>query len=221
MTQSLALRPKTSGEYISSAFAGGTTNVPGVVALATAATNNVAYDDFNIDAGLVKVSVTGSAGGHSNAGVQAGGGEVPRRLPGAKDAGQASDALLPRGELLRINESLRRENQQLRMQAQQAEEIERAADRREHAEGEHVYLEQTEGLQVVLVPLDDAAPGHRDPDGEAYEHVAEHALEEGDPQLRRCPPREDPELAVPVTANEGKEIEGGASQRWKPRQGEE
>jgi hypothetical protein len=35
ITQSLALRPKTSGEYISSALAGGTTKVPGVVARAT------------------------------------------------------------------------------------------------------------------------------------------------------------------------------------------
>ena len=35
ITQSLPLRPKTSGEYISSALAGGTTNVPGVVARAT------------------------------------------------------------------------------------------------------------------------------------------------------------------------------------------
>jgi hypothetical protein len=31
-TRSLPLRPNTSGEYISSALAGGTTNVPGVVA---------------------------------------------------------------------------------------------------------------------------------------------------------------------------------------------
>ena len=35
ITQSLPLRPNTSGEYISSALAGGTTNVPGVVARAT------------------------------------------------------------------------------------------------------------------------------------------------------------------------------------------
>ena len=35
ITQLLLLRPKTSGEYISSALAGGTTNVPGVVARAT------------------------------------------------------------------------------------------------------------------------------------------------------------------------------------------
>jgi hypothetical protein len=35
ITQSLLLRPKTSGEYISSALAGGTTNIPGVVARAT------------------------------------------------------------------------------------------------------------------------------------------------------------------------------------------
>jgi hypothetical protein len=33
-TLSEALRPKVSGEYISSALAGGTTNVPGVVARA-------------------------------------------------------------------------------------------------------------------------------------------------------------------------------------------
>lgn len=35
ITQSLLPRPKTSGEYISSALAGGTMNVPGVVARAT------------------------------------------------------------------------------------------------------------------------------------------------------------------------------------------
>ncbi len=35
ISQSLPLRPKTSGEYISSALAGGTTKVPGVVARAT------------------------------------------------------------------------------------------------------------------------------------------------------------------------------------------
>ena len=34
ITQSLLLRPNTSGEYISSALVGGTTNVPGVVARA-------------------------------------------------------------------------------------------------------------------------------------------------------------------------------------------
>lgn len=34
ITKSLALRPKTSGEYISSALVGGTTNSPGVVARA-------------------------------------------------------------------------------------------------------------------------------------------------------------------------------------------
>jgi hypothetical protein len=35
ITQSLLPRPKTSGEYISSALVGGTTNLPGVVARAT------------------------------------------------------------------------------------------------------------------------------------------------------------------------------------------
>jgi hypothetical protein len=35
MTRSVAPRPKVSGAYISSAFGGGTTNVPGVVARAT------------------------------------------------------------------------------------------------------------------------------------------------------------------------------------------
>ncbi len=45
---------------------------------------------------------------------------------GAKElTGQAGDAVLPRGELLRINDALRRENQQLRLQAQHAEEVER------------------------------------------------------------------------------------------------
>jgi len=45
---------------------------------------------------------------------------------GAKEvASRAGDAVLPRGELLRINESLRRENEQLRLQAQQADGIER------------------------------------------------------------------------------------------------
>lgn len=34
ITTALPLRPKTSGEYISSALAGGTMNRPGVVALA-------------------------------------------------------------------------------------------------------------------------------------------------------------------------------------------
>ena len=40
-------------------------------------------------------------------------------------AGSAGDAVLPRGELLRLTESLRRENQELRLRIQQAEEIER------------------------------------------------------------------------------------------------
>lgn len=45
---------------------------------------------------------------------------------GAREAtSQAGDALLPRGELLRLNESLRHENQQLRLQTQQGEESER------------------------------------------------------------------------------------------------
>jgi hypothetical protein len=36
-----------------------------------------------------------------------------------------------------------------------------AADRRQHAQGQHVDLEQAEGFEVVLVPLDDGALGHR------------------------------------------------------------
>jgi len=45
---------------------------------------------------------------------------------GAREtAGQMGDAVLPRSELLRINEGLRRDNQQLRLQTQQAEELER------------------------------------------------------------------------------------------------
>ncbi len=38
-------------------------------------------------------------------------------------AGTAVDAVVPRRELLRLNDGLRRENQQLRLQAQQAQEI--------------------------------------------------------------------------------------------------
>jgi rod shape-determining protein MreC len=45
---------------------------------------------------------------------------------GAREAvGKVGDAVLPRGELLRMNGALRRENQQLRLQAQQTEETER------------------------------------------------------------------------------------------------
>lgn len=40
-------------------------------------------------------------------------------------AGKAADATLPRGELLRQNELLRRENQQLRLQIREADEISR------------------------------------------------------------------------------------------------
>ena len=40
-------------------------------------------------------------------------------------------------------------------------ELERAADDREHAEREHVDLEEPQRFEVVLVPLDDAALGHR------------------------------------------------------------
>ena len=41
------------------------------------------------------------------------------------------------------------------------DEIERAADRRQHAEREHVHLEQPQRIEVVLVPLDHAALRHR------------------------------------------------------------
>jgi len=40
-------------------------------------------------------------------------------------AGAAGDTVVPRGELLRLNDNLRRENQQLRLQARQAEETAR------------------------------------------------------------------------------------------------
>ena len=42
-----------------------------------------------------------------------------------------------------------------------ADVVERAADRAQHAEGEDVDLEQAERVEVVLVPLDDAAVLHR------------------------------------------------------------
>jgi hypothetical protein len=41
-----------------------------------------------------------------------------------------------------------------------ADQIQAAADGAEHAQGQHVHLQQTHGVQVVLVPLDDAAFGH-------------------------------------------------------------
>ena len=40
------------------------------------------------------------------------------------------------------------------------EQIEGAADAREHAEAEHVDLEEADGVEVVLVPLDAGAVGH-------------------------------------------------------------
>ncbi|MCU0782866.1 MAG: rod shape-determining protein MreC [Verrucomicrobia bacterium] len=48
---------------------------------------------------------------------------------GQQTAAKATDAILPRAELARQNESLRRENQQLRLQAMQAEETARENDR--------------------------------------------------------------------------------------------
>ena len=38
--------------------------------------------------------------------------------------------------------------------------VECAAQRTEHAQRQHVHFEQAHGVQVVFVPLDDAAPGH-------------------------------------------------------------
>jgi hypothetical protein len=42
----------------------------------------------------------------------------------------------------------------------QAAKIQRAADRGQHAEREHIHLEQPERLEIVLVPLDHSALGH-------------------------------------------------------------
>ena len=41
-----------------------------------------------------------------------------------------------------------------------ADEIQAAADGAQHAQGQHVHLQQTHGVEVVLVPLDDASIGH-------------------------------------------------------------
>ncbi|RMT87764.1 hypothetical protein ALP39_200243 [Pseudomonas marginalis pv. marginalis] len=41
-----------------------------------------------------------------------------------------------------------------------AQQIEAAADRTEHAQGEDIHLEQAHGIQIVLVPLNDGALGH-------------------------------------------------------------
>ena len=40
------------------------------------------------------------------------------------------------------------------------DEVQRLADGRQHAEPEHVHLEEPEGFEVVLVPLDDGAILH-------------------------------------------------------------
>ena len=40
------------------------------------------------------------------------------------------------------------------------DEVERLADRRQHAEAEHVHLQQAQGFEIVLVPLDDGAVRH-------------------------------------------------------------
>ena len=40
------------------------------------------------------------------------------------------------------------------------DQIEALVDGRQHAERQHVHLEQAQGLQIVLVPLDDGAIRH-------------------------------------------------------------
>ncbi len=75
---------------------------------------------------------------------------------GAKElAGHAGDVVMPRGELLRLNESLRRENEQLRIQIQQAEGIERENARLRQLVG---WQRQTRwNLRLARVVLRDPA----------------------------------------------------------------
>jgi hypothetical protein len=40
------------------------------------------------------------------------------------------------------------------------DELQRAPDGAQHAQRQHVHLEQAQGIEVVLVPLDDGAVGH-------------------------------------------------------------
>ena len=47
-----------------------------------------------------------------------------------------------------------------RLAAPLAYQIQAAVDGAEHAQGQHVHFEQTHGVQIVLVPLNDAALGH-------------------------------------------------------------
>ncbi len=47
-----------------------------------------------------------------------------------------------------------------RFAAPHADEIERAPYRRQHAERQHVNLEQTHGVEIILVPLNDVAVHH-------------------------------------------------------------
>jgi hypothetical protein len=42
-----------------------------------------------------------------------------------------------------------------------AQQVETAANRAEHAQGEDIHLEQADRVEIVLVPLDDGALGHR------------------------------------------------------------
>ena len=48
-----------------------------------------------------------------------------------------------------------------RAAVQLVDEVQRAPDGGEHAERQHIDFEQAQVLQVILVPLDDAALGHR------------------------------------------------------------
>ena len=48
-----------------------------------------------------------------------------------------------------------------RLTTAQADHVERAANRTEHAQRQDIDLEQTERVQIVLVPFDHAAIGHR------------------------------------------------------------
>ena len=57
------------------------------------------------------------------------------------------------------------------------------ADGREHAQGQHVHLQQAQGLDVLLVPLDDGAifhagvlHRHQGGDGAAGDDEAAHVL---------------------------------------------
>src|SRR5690606_27169485 len=76
-----------------------------------------------------------------------------------------------------------------------ANQVEAAAQRGEHAQGEDIHLEQADGVQIILVPLDHGAPFHG---GIFYRHQAVQGLFGDDkaPRMLGQVPREADQLTA-------------------------